>query len=404
MTRVISRAAEAFRKIMSSLDSIPVAPLAAALVVAAALFAVFRYYLAGLEHPLRLVRFATQLQDESRHMVRLRWWEERRTRCFWARDLRRSTRASKRCISALRYDGACVVHSVLTRDLAAKLGALVDESVTTALKAILSGHEFSGEPKPFNEFSQIDGFSPAVLEEGTDGTGLRLQRRLPLSAPVREAMRHSLSSLGPVLRSTLGPKAMMCELACIVANPGAPHQTFHRDAGEMSQPGPGMVSVFIALQDVTCEMGPTVYIPRTHSDEAMAADQQLREAEERYLDARKRAIADISHLPDAESAARAYKSMNRAPLLRAGDALVYDSRLRHCGSANICAEPRLIFNFGFAADGADEAGLLEGHTATLCDELIGVCSLDDDPSEWLRELGTAEATPTVQTPLLDSAV
>ena len=82
---------------------------AAALVVAAALFAVFRYYLAGLEHPLRLVRFATQLQDESRHMVRLRWWEERRTRCFWARDLRRSTRASKRCISALRYDGACVV-------------------------------------------------------------------------------------------------------------------------------------------------------------------------------------------------------------------------------------------------------------------------------------------------------
>ena len=387
-----------------SLDSIPVAPLAAALVVAVALFAVFQYYLAGLEHPLRLVRFATQLQDESRRVCRLRWWAERRTRCFSARDLRRSTWASTRCVAALRDDGACVVHSVLTRELAVKLGTLVDESVTTALKAILSGHEFSGEPKPFNEFSKIDGFSPAVLEEGTDGSGLRLQRRLPLSAPVREAMRHSLSSLGPVLRSALGPKAVMWELACIVANPGAPHQSFHRDAGEPSQPQPGLFSVFIALQDVTCEMGPTVFIPRTHSDEAMAADQQLREAEERYLAARERAIADIGLLADAESAARAYKSMNRAPLLRAGDALVYDSRLRHCGSANVCAEPRRIFNFGFAADGAAEAGHLRGHTATLCDELNGVCSLDDDPSEWLRELGTAEpeATTTVQTPLLRS--
>ena len=144
-------------------------------------------------------------------------------------------------------------------------------------------------------------------------------------------------------------------------------------------------SPIIALQDVTPASGPTVLLPRSHSDAAVAADPALRDAEARYLAARQRAIdsvgeVDMRLLADAEHAARRFRTFNRAPLLRRGDALIYDSRLRHCGSANVSAAPRRLFNFGFAAAGAAEVGHLRGHTATLSAELYGACSLDEDPA------------------------
>ena len=306
--------------------------------------------------------------------------------CFSASELRDSSLARSRAVSALRADGACVVQGLLSTELASRMVTIADESVTAGLGTLLSGDSADGD------FSKIQGFSPAAVEGNADGAQLRLQRRLPLCPTVREAMQQALASLGHVLRVALGANAVLWELACLVANPGAPGQTFHRDAGEPDQAHAGLYSVFIALQDITCDMGPTLVIPRTHSNEAAAADPLLRSAEERYLSARERAIdsagteVDTGLLDAAERAARAFRAMNRGPLLRCGDALVYDSRLRHCGSANVSGEPRRLLNFGFAAAGADEAGLLQGHSSALVAELQGLCSLEDDPADWPRSM------------------
>lgn len=340
--------------------------------------ALLRIYIAKLEHPLCAVRFATQLQDESRQVCCLQWFAARRMRCFSSRGLRKSSAVS-RAVEALQADGACVVANVLSEADAAGMAAHVDESVAAGLATLRAGLSDGTD-----EFSKIEGYLSDDDEVG--GAGMRLQRALPLSSTVRDAMRHALASLGPVLRSALGPHAVLWELACIVAQPGAPQQKFHRDAGEPSQEGgAGLYSVFIALQDVTPASGPTVLLPRSHSDAAVAADPALRDAEARYLAARQRAIdsvgeVDMRLLADAEHAARRFRTFNRAPLLRRGDALIYDSRLRHCGSANVSAAPRRLFNFGFAAAGAAEAGHLRGHTATLSAELYGACSLDEDPA------------------------
>ena len=211
-------------------------------------------------------------------------------------------------------------------------------------------------------------------------------------------MRHTLGPIGPILRGGLGPRAMLWELACIVANPGAPHQGMHRDVGVVEQPAPGLYNVFVALQDVTCAMGPTVLVPRTHSNAAIAADTWLHEADRKAREAGERARraysrseagvadedahADATSLLDAERAVKAFLQSNRAPLLAKGDALIYDTRLRHCGAANVSAQPRRMLTFAFAAEGAAEAGHLRGATADIVAELSGACSLDDDPSEW----------------------
>ena len=54
-----------------------------------------------------------------------------------------------------------------------------------------------------------------------------------------------------------------------------------------------------------------------------------------------------------------------------------------------------LFNFGFAASGALEAGQLRGHTAALVDELYGRCSLDADVRDWrAAKAGEAEVGAT----------
>ena len=331
----------------------------------------------GLERLLSNISFATQEQTEERTVRPLKWSESRSMHSFTANELYMLGSSSP--AHALRWDGATVIQNVLSEETTEKLIKIIDESVAEAMK------------NPEGEFSKIDGFSQDHLEEHPDGSGLRLQRRLPLTKDVREAMREAMKTLAPTLQHELGPNAELWELAYIVANPGAPAQTFHRDAGEPDQPRPGLISVFIALQDVTCEMGPTAIIPRTHSDKAISYDGVLMECEEQYITARAKALAgrpedevDMDALHDAERASRKLRELNRCPLLKNGDALVYDSRLRHCGSANVSDVPRRILNFGFAADGASEVGFLDGHTATLCKELEGECSLDDDPSMWGR--------------------
>ena len=76
---------------------------------------IFLIHMADLEHPLRAVRFATQLQDEARTIDSLQWWAQRRLHCFSASELRASPSATSRAVAALRADGTCVIRGCIPK-------------------------------------------------------------------------------------------------------------------------------------------------------------------------------------------------------------------------------------------------------------------------------------------------
>jgi TPR repeat protein len=148
---------------------------------------------------------------------------------------------------------------------------------------------------------------------------------LPLKgAPlVQEAMRELLAGVaGTVVARAVGEDATLYELAALVSEPGAPRQPVHPD--NPYQDAAPLLTCFVALQDISIDMGPTTFLPRTHTKEAHASF-------------------------DASTAARdalLCETPARVALLRAGDCALFDSRTLHCGGANTDAT-RAVFYFSF---------------------------------------------------------
>eukprot|EP00601_Ochromonadales_sp_CCMP2298_P024834 CAMPEP_0173272696 /NCGR_PEP_ID=MMETSP1143-20121109/1501_1 /TAXON_ID=483371 /ORGANISM="non described non described, Strain CCMP2298" /LENGTH=302 /DNA_ID=CAMNT_0014209371 /DNA_START=33 /DNA_END=938 /DNA_ORIENTATION=+ len=104
-----------------------------------------------------------------------------------------------------------------------------------------------------------------------------------------------------------GQDSEFYELSSLISDPSALSQRVHTDTTH--QPKCPLYTVFVALQDISSDMGPTVFIPGTHTSEAHSS---------------------LRHNRDQFLASASYK---RA-LLRAGDAVVMDSRAMHCGDGN----------------------------------------------------------------------
>lgn len=138
-------------------------------------------------------------------------------------------------------------------------------------------------------------------------------------------MRELLAGVaGAVVARAVGEDATLYELACLVSEKGAPRQPVHPD--NPYQDTAPLVTCFVALQDISIDMGPTTFLPRTHTAAAHAAF-------------------------DASTAARDAllgETPARVALLRAGDCALFDSRTLHCGGANTeRGDTRAIFYFSF---------------------------------------------------------
>ena len=60
-------------------------------------------------------------------------------------------------------------------------------------------------------------------------------------------------------------EARLCELSSLVVDEGAERQPLHPDTEQQEGLAP-LVTCFVALQDVRPAMGPTIMLPRTHTD------------------------------------------------------------------------------------------------------------------------------------------
>ena len=124
----------------------------------------------------------------------------------------------------------------------------------------------------------------------------------------------------------VGNEGLLYDLCCMVTDPGSDRQEIHSDMP--FQDVPPLYSIFVALQDVSIDMGPTVFLPGSIS----SMDQK------EWSDSRTESRDDFLR-----------KKTPYFATLQAGDCIMYDPRVLHCGSANdeVLGSRRLIFNLGF---------------------------------------------------------
>ena len=128
---------------------------------------------------------------------------------------------------------------------------------------------------------------------------------------MRAALEEALSPLRAVLGGSVGEDAELFELAALVSDPRAPRQPVHPDTPFKAGDGAAIVTTFVALQDVDETMGPTGFIPQTHTSEAHVRFNTKD-------DGGRERVALLRERP------------NHVGILSIGGANLIDSRLFHC--------------------------------------------------------------------------
>ena len=134
----------------------------------------------------------------------------------------------------------------------------------------------------------------------------------------------SNGSLRELYDQLVGSEGELYELAAMTTEPGSDRQMIHTDF--KFQKEPPLYSIFVALQDVSYDMGPTVFLPGTCNVKD----------NEKWID--KSTFDDYLRAKTPHLA-----------LLKKGDLIVYDPRTLHCGAANDveAGSTRCMLNVGF---------------------------------------------------------
>jgi ectoine hydroxylase-related dioxygenase (phytanoyl-CoA dioxygenase family) len=126
------------------------------------------------------------------------------------------------------------------------------------------------------------------------------------------------SVLGRLLQSCLqGQTGVFHELSALIVDPHAASQPIHPDAPYT--PLPPLWTIFVALQDISSDMGPTVFLPGTNQENV---HRRLNE-------------------PDAKEGMLVSREY-RQSVLQKGDVAVMDARTMHFGSANTSEKRRVL--------------------------------------------------------------
>mmetsp|Transcript_3380 Transcript_3380/g.5559 ORF Transcript_3380/g.5559 Transcript_3380/m.5559 type:complete len:390 (-) Transcript_3380:41-1210(-) len=224
----------------------------------------------------------------------------------------------------LSEDGVVRIDGVLPGKMADKLRDFVFDLQETATLEIEAGTA-----------KQLDRFANVLLRAN------RSDLTIPLGPEiVTKSLQQLLwkSSVKSTMEELLGPDAVLYELSCLISDPGSQRQVVHPDNPVVQQANllgnePTLLTCFVALQDVDMDMGPTVWIPKTHT----------KDAHEYFRDE-----TPAGEGEDSPKDRILRKSPHKLGLLRKGSCAIFDSRLLHCGSANRSKDTsRALFYFSF---------------------------------------------------------
>ena len=229
------------------------------------------------------------------------------------KKLAKAATATKRPQSVLAQElareGVVRIDGALSKETAEQMRQFVDAERIRCDEDVAAG-----------KYDQASRFADLVLLAN------RCDLLLPLHGPCITALNELLgegSTLGPLLKEVVSDDGMLQEIACLISEPGSKTQPLHPDTPYT--PIPPLYACFVALQDVTVEMGPTVYLPGTHTEEAHTAfyggDISIG-----------RDTSGMRTPPICEDFLRAQPV--KLGLLKAGDCALYNQQTLHCGSAN----------------------------------------------------------------------
>lgn len=180
-------------------------------------------------------------------------------------------------------------------------------------------------------------FNESRLDEADVTSYGKARRHLKLQlfdGPVANALQQALPKLEPVIEAALGPDCILTECTALIVDAGSDCQPLHADT--MWTPHAEVLAVFLALQDVTSDMGPTQMLPKTHTD-PIFWQKAIEECDP------KRILSDPEYLQ---------RALGTPPLhecqIGCGTAMVMDTRLLHCGGANRSNNRRTLFYLTFA--------------------------------------------------------
>ena len=262
----------------------------------------------------------------------------------------------------------------------------VGASTCAALRArVLDHHDRARDAMSRGELDEVYAFGRIAAPMDR-----RIDLRLPLALSVRAALHQAAAHVGPIIDAFLdGGDGELVELSSLISLPASSAQPIHADTTDAE---PSIVTVFIALQDISLDMGPTLVWPRTHSRDACRIDP--------------------ASAPWPCAAARARGRAPTPGTLRAGGALVMDSRLAHCGAANASDVARVLLYFSVRR--VDGCGT--GSTRSLLREYVAPALRWSERRAWLSAtsvppateldavLGSFDAAPAPRPPLLDQAL
>src|SRR5262249_31141205 len=143
----------------------------------------------------------------------------------------------------------------------------------------------------------------------------RWNMHLPSEAAFYSAALLEHPSVLPLLHSVLGEDCLLIQACADINTPGSGFQMPHQDDFRA-----GVVSVNVVLTDVTIEMGPLEFWPRSHLTDALTENA-------RYT-------LDEVRLSVDELAARTARLPSELLTVPAGSILVRDQRLLHRGTPN----------------------------------------------------------------------
>jgi len=223
--------------------------------------------------------------------------------------------SSSMAARTLDQDGVVKLTGILSSDTASILRQEILERRDVALESIRSSVNKGDQNN--NDKEDWRKYFADVLLKGNQDQGQRCDLLLPLAnnPTLQTALYELLASPSSLLYNTLvnvlgGDDITLYELSSLISEPGSPRQPVHPD--NPHQDIPPLLTCFVALQDITPNMGPTNFIPGSHTAEAHAA-------------------FDID-VPSRDNLLRSCH--NVVALLQAGDASLFDSRTLHCGGAN----------------------------------------------------------------------
>ena len=270
---------------------------------------------------------------------------------------------------------------VLKEEGVVRIDRVLSEATADELRAFLYDKRMESEELVRSgQVQPIDRFADVLLKTN------RCDMPIPLgSSLVANALAEVLlqSPVGKLYSTILSDAAVLYEFSCLMSDPGSQRQVVHPDNPfKDDDDEPVLITCFIALQDITLDMGPTTWLPRTHTKE----------------------MHDIFQKDDSGTEEEKGKDwlLETQPsvvgVLPKGSCGIYDSRLLHCGGANQSNQSRALFYMSFKNP---KIGY-PGNPASIRKELTGqneltLKELVDDLSRHVKGKPTNRVTTTDET-------